>query len=385
MNYSWSKTVFPIAAIFSFRLLGLFLLIPVFTVQARHLQGATPALIGIALGGYGLTQGLLQIPFGMLSDKFGRKPIISLGLLLFALGSLLGALSDSIYGMILARILQGTGAIGSVLIALLADLTPDNQRTTAMAVIGMSIATSFGLAMIISTVLSQHFGLPGIFYFTVALAIMGLLLLHLLIPTPLKEIGNEAGLLPSLLKTVVCDPPLQRLNFGIFCQHFILTATFFSVPLLLSQQTAHLTQQWHFYLPLIMASFLCMIPLILYAEKKNHMKSIFLLSILTISLTQGILAFTHAHWAMLCFTLFVYFIAFNLLEATLPSLVSKQASPKSKGTAIGVYSTGQFLGIFAGGTFAGLLYQWGDHYGIFITNALIGGLWLVVASFMKSN
>ena len=388
MTYSWSKTVFPIAAIFSFRMLGLFLLIPVFTIYASNLQGATPTLIGLALGGYGLTQGLLQIPFGMLSDKLGRKPILTIGLLLFAGGSLIGALTDSIYGMIIARTLQGTGAIGSVLIALLADLTPDNERTKAMAVIGMTIGTSFSLAMVISPAITHLFGLAGIFYLTSGLALMGIILLHLVIPNPLKErfhADSEAN--PYLFKSVINNKHLQRLNLGIFCQHFILTATFFAIPMILSQQVkeGHLTQQWHFYLPLMVLSFIFMIPFIIIAEKKKKMKSVFLFSVLITTLAQALLAFTHLHWMSLCLFMFLYFIAFNILEASLPSLVSKQANPNNKGTAMGIYSTGQFLGIFAGGSLAGVIYQWSSSHGIFITNAIIGTIWFVVACFMKPN
>ena len=388
MIYSWSKTVFPIAAIFSFRMLGLFLLIPVFTIYAANLHGATPTMIGIALGGYGLTQGLLQIPFGMLSDKFGRKPILTIGLLLFALGSLVGALTDSIYGMIFARTLQGTGAIGSVLIALLADLTPDNERTKAMAVIGMTIGTSFSLAMVISPALCNHFGLAGIFYLTTALALLGILLLHLVIPNPIKErfhADSEAN--PFLFKSVINNQHLQRLNLGIFCQHFILTATFFAIPMILSQQVkaGHLTHQWHFYLPLMVCSFIVMIPFIIVAEKKKQMKPIFLMSVLVTTLAQGLLAFSHLYWISLCLLMFVYFVSFNILEASLPSLVSKQANPNNKGTAMGIYSTGQFLGIFAGGSLAGIIYQWSNSHGIFITNAIIGTIWFIVACFMKPN
>lgn len=388
MKYSWSKTVIPIAAIFSFRMLGLFLLIPVFSVYAVSLHGATPTLIGFALGGYGLTQGLLQMPFGMLSDKLGRKPILTLGLILFACGSLLGALTDSIYGMIFARILQGTGAIGSVLIALLADLTPDEQRTKAMAIIGMTIGISFSLAMIISPAISNVFGLSGIFYLTTTLALSGLVLLHLIIPNPLKEkfhADSEAN--PSFFKPVIQNRHLQRLNFGIFCQHFILTATFFAIPILLSHQITqgHLTQQWHFYLPLMLASFILMVPFIIIAEKKKMMKIVFVLSVFFITLTQGLLAFTCQDWFSLCLLMFVYFVAFNILEATLPSLISKLANPNSKGTAMGIYSTSQFLGIFAGGSLAGILYQWHSSQGIFLTNMIISSAWLFIAMFMKPN
>jgi MFS family permease len=388
MNYPWSKTVFPIAAIFSFRMLGLFLLIPVFSLSAEKLHGATPILIGFALGVYGLTQGLLQMPFGLFSDKIGRKPIITLGLILFACGSLLGALTDSIYGMILARALQGAGAVGSVLIALLADLTPDEQRTKAMAVIGLTIGTSFSLAMIISPAISHRFGLSGIFYLTTSLALLGIILLHLIIPTPAREPFHEdSEASPALLKPVLSDKQLQRLNAGIFCQHFILTSTFFAIPFILAKQIeqGHVTQQWHFYLPLMLCSFILMIPFILLAEKKKQMKIIFLCSIVVITLSQFLLAYSYQNWLGLCILMLTFFIPFNILEAALPSLISKQANPKSKGTAMGVYSTSQFLGLFSGGALAGILYEWDGSHGIFMSNALIGTLWFVLSYSLKSR
>jgi len=386
MKFSWSNTVFPIAAIFSFRMLGLFLLIPVFTVEANAMQGATPTLIGLALGAYGLTQGLLQMPFGMLSDKFGRKPLLTLGLILFVCGSLVGALTESIYGMILARTLQGTGAIGSVLIALLADLTPDEQRTKAMAVIGMTIGTSFSLAMVLSPAITHQFGLPGIFYLTAVLASLGLILLHIVIPNPVKECfhaDSEAN--AALIMPVISNRHLQRLNLGIFCQHFILTSTFFAIPFILNQQVqqGHLAAQWHFYLPLMVFSFLAMIPFIILAEKKKLMKPVFTMSVLVTALAQFFLVSSSQSWLGLCSLMFFYFIAFNILEASLPSLVSKQANPKSKGTAMGIYSTSQFLGLFVGGALAGVLYQYQGSQGIFMINALLGLIWFVTSLSMQ--
>lgn len=382
MKQSWLNNVFPIAALFSFRMLGLFMLIPVFTIYANQLKGANPMLIGMALGGYGLSQGLLQIPFGMLSDRFGRKPIITIGLILFALGSLLGALTTSIYGMIAARILQGMGAIGSVLIALLADLTPDEHRTKGMAVIGVTIGLSFSLAMVISPALTQHFGLAGIFYLTVLLAVLGLLLLHVVIPTPNKEpfhLDSEPN--PKLIKPVMSNPHLQRLNVGIFCQHFILTATFFTVPVLLQQQIKQgmLSAQWHFYLPLMLLSFVAMLPFLTLAEKKRRIKSVFLISIAITFLCQLMLAFTYQYWVAICSFMFLYFVGFNILEASLPSLVSKQAPTESKGTAMGIYSSFQFLGIFAGGSIAGITYQFWGSQGIFMINFIIALIWAVIA------
>ncbi|RUQ98686.1 MFS transporter [Legionella septentrionalis] len=388
MKQTWSRSVFPIAAIFSFRMLGLFMLIPVFTIYAPTLQAATPALIGIALGSYGLSQGILQIPFGLLSDRLGRKPMLTLGLTLFILGSLWGALTTSIYGMIAARILQGMGAIGSVLVALLADLTLDEERTKAMAVIGATIGLSFTLAMVISPAITRYFGLSGIFYFTAILAFLGLFLLHVVIPTPKKEpfhIDSETN--PKLFKTVISNPHLQRLNVGIFSQHFILTSTFFVLPLLLQEHIAqgHLTQSWHFYLPLMLFSFIAMIPFIVFAERKHKFKMIFLAAVILTALCQSILIPLHTSWFAFCTVIFLYFVVFNLLEASLPSLVSKQANPESKGTAMGIYSSSQFLGIFVGGALAGFIFQWAGINGIFFINTLLACIWFIVALPMQPN
>ncbi len=388
MKQSWLNRVFPIAAIFSFRMLGLFMLIPVFSVYAKNLTSATPALIGIALGSYGLSQGLLQIPFGMLSDRFGRKPMITLGLLLFAAGSLLGAYTDSIYGMIFARALQGTGAIGSVLIALLADLTPDEHRTKSMAVIGVTIGMSFSLAMVISPAITQRFGLAGIFYLTALLAVTGLFILHKTVPTPKKSpfhLDSEVN--PATFWSVLGNAHLQRLNAGIFFLHLILTATFFAIPLILQQQISlgHLTQSWHFYFPLMICAFLAMVPFIMLSEKKQKIKPVFLVSVAVIGISQFVLALTYHHWLSVCGFMFTYFAAFNILEASLPSLVSRQSGANSKGTAMGIYSSCQFLGIFAGGALSGVIFQSLGASGIFMINSGIALLWLLIAVWMKPN
>lgn len=388
MKQTWLYSVFPIAALFSFRMLGLFMLIPVFTVYANELSGATPTLIGIALGSYGLSQGLLQMPFGLLSDRFGRKPMITLGLLLFALGSLLGATTSSIYGMIIARTLQGTGAIGSVLIALLADLTLDKDRIKAMAVIGMTIGLSFSLAMVISPAMTHYFGLAGIFYLTISLAFLGLLLLYFVIPTPITgpfQAKRETNLI--LFKRAFYNTHLQRLNISIFCQHFVLTATFFAIPLLLQHhiKRGHLSQSWHFYLPLMLLSFIFMIPFIFLAEKKRKIKSVFLGAVFASALCQFILAFTNQYWIAICSLMFVYFVAFNILEASLPSLVSRQASADNKGTAMGIYSSCQFLGIFAGGAIAGMIYQGAGAQGIFLVNGSMTFFWLLITFYIQPN
>ncbi len=388
MKQSWLSRVYPIAAIYSFRMLGLFMLIPVFSVAATSLKGATPTLIGIALGSYGLSQGLLQMPFGFLSDRFGRKKLLTIGLLLFAIGSLLGAFTDSIYGMIVARILQGTGAIGSVLMALMADLTPDEHRTKAMAVIGVTIGVSFSLAMVISPAITHRYGLAGIFYLTAMLAVTGLVMLHSVIPTPKKEPFHiDSEVKPTMIRQVFRDNHLRRLNAGIFFQHLILTSTFFAIPIVLQQQMelGHLTLQWHFYLPLMVGAFLLMVPFIMLAEKRQVVKPVFLSAVLVTGISQLILAFTNQSWLCICAFMFTYFVAFNILEASLPSLVSKQANAASKGTAMGMYSSSQFLGIFAGGALSGVIYQYSGNQGVFITNGLITMAWFLIAMHMKPN
>lgn len=390
MRFSWFNTVLPIAALFSFRMLGLFMLIPVFTVLAANLQDSTPSLLGLALGGYGLSQGLLQIPFGMLSDRFGRKPIITLGLIFFISGSLLGALTTSIYGMIAARLLQGMGAIGAVLIALMADLTPNEQRTKAMGIIGMVIGLSFGLAMVLSPAITHSFGLSGIFYLTSGLGFLGLTLLYFCIPNPTQQtFHEESETNPKLLTTVLKNRSLIPLNAGIFFQHLILTSTFYIIPLLLQQFIlgGQLTKTWHFYLPLMVISFILMMPLIVFSEKRKSTQLFFLTAILLTSISQFVLALSSFYYWGLSFIMLIYFIAFNFLEASLPSLISKKADKNTKGTALGIYSTCQFLGIFFGGLLSGVLVDyWGIH-AVFILNTFCSLIWftLTLRQLPKNN
>jgi MFS family permease len=388
MKKSGLNHVIPIAAIFSFRMLGLFMLIPVFSIYATQLNAATPTLIGIALGSYGLSQGLLQIPFGILSDRFGRKPILTIGLVLFAVGSLFGAYTDSIYGMIIARIIQGMGAVGSVLIALLADLTTDEVRTKAMAIIGITIGLSFSLAMVISPPVTHYFGLSGIFYLTAILAGIGLFLLHVVIPTPIQDpfrIDTESRF--HQFKNALQNRQLQRLNFGIFCQHMILTATFFAIPIKLQQniKLGNLTESWHFYMPLMIFAFIAMVPFIIIAEKKQRMKLVFMISVAIIGVSQLMLSATLNHWYILCGLMFLYFVAFNVLEASLPSLVSRHASSANKGTAMGIYSSSQFLGIFAGGAISGIIYQYAGSAAIFMMNGIMAIIWFLTILKLQPN
>jgi len=381
MHKKYTLNVLPIASIFSFRMLGLFMLIPVFTIYADELHGATPSLIGLALGVYGLTQGLFQIPLGTLSDKIGRKKVITLGLGLFILGSILAATTNNIYIMILARAIQGMGAIGSTLIALTADLTQDEDRTKAMALIGLTIGVSFAIAMVISPPLAKVFHLKGIFWVMAIMGSVGLFLLHSVVPNPRKEVFHaDSEPVPKLFKAVLKNSELLRLDAGIFIQHAILTATFFVIPLLLENRVSH---QWLFYLPLLVVSFLIMIPFIIVAEKKRKMKQVFSLSVGLCLVSQLLLTISHASLTAIFILLFIYFIGFNILEASLPSLVSKTSPSGSKGTAMGIYSSSQFLGIFCGGVLAGSLFHLYSYQGVFGFNTLLAFAWFVIAITMK--
>ena len=375
------RSSLSLAFIFALRMMGLFMIYPVFAVFARQLQGSTPALIGLALGIYGLTQALLQIPFGMISDRIGRKPVIAGGLLLFALGSAVAALSNSIYGIILGRMLQGAGAVGSTILALGADLTREEQRTKAMAIIGLTIGMSFALAMVLGPILNTWIGLHGIFWLTAALGLLGIAVLLWITPHPSQpRIHRDTEAVPALFKRVLSDGQLLRLDFGIFALHAILTATFVALPVALHNVAKfNLHQQWILYLPVLAVSVIGMVPLIIIAEKHRRMKSIFLGAILAIAAAELGLALWHATlWAVVP-ALVLFFTAFNLMEASLPSLISKVAPPTSKGTAMGVYSSSQFFGIFVGGTLAGWLQ---GHYGlaaVFAFAGCVGLVWFGIA------
>lgn len=389
--HSEAKAVFSLASIFAIRMLGLFMILPVFSVYAGHLQGSTPSLIGIALGVYGLSQGLLQMPLGMLSDRIGRKPVIFMGLVMFAIGSVVAGFSHSIYGVILGRTLQGAGAIGSTTMALIADVTQEKNRTKAMAAVGMTIGLSFSLAMVLGPVLNHWIAVNGIFFLTAILAVLAIIILFTLVPTPVtaatsskNQNHKDVEAVPALFRSVISNRQLLRLDMGIFILHAILTATFVVLPLtLLHINNIPMSKQWMIYLPIVVGGFFTMVPFIIIAEKKQKMKPVFLGGICATLLGQLGMAEFNSQLPLLILSLLVFFTGFNLLEACLPSLVSKLAPASSKGTAMGIYSSSQFLGIFFGGSLGGYLY--GQHHvgGVYIFCALLAGIWLMFASSMQ--
>ncbi len=374
-----------LAAIYMLRMFGMFLVLPVFAVLARDLPDATPLMVGFALSAYGLTQAIFQIPFGLWSDRYGRKPVITLGLLLFVIGSAVAALSDSIYGIIAGRSLQGAGAVAAVVMALAADLTREEHRTKAMALIGISIGISFAVSMVAGPVLSHWMGLKGLFWLITVLALLSIVVLHAVVPNPaVTRFHRDAQVRAGSFARVFSNPELLRLDFGIFCLHLILTASFVVVPLILKDRLQLATEDhWHIYLPVFVLAIASMVPFVILAEKKRKMKPVFLAFIGLVALADlGFLLLGGSFWGV--FTLlYVFFTGFNLLEATLPSMVSKIAPPDLKGTAMGVYSTAQFLGAFVGGVGAG----WIDgNYGItpvFVFCGVVALLWFLVAAFMK--
>jgi predicted MFS family arabinose efflux permease len=356
------KSALALSGIFGCRMLGLFMILPVFTLYADTLVGSTPFLIGLAMGIYGFTQALLQIPFGALSDRLGRKRIITLGLILFALGSILAAMSHSIYGVIAGRALQGAGAIGSTTIALLADLTHEDHRSKAMAIIGMIIGFSFMVAMIVGPMINAWVGVSGIFWFTTFLALLGIVVLFTLVPKPQhNHFHRDSQPIFKELPRILKNKQLLCIDFSVFVQHALLTAIFVVLPVIFHRNGLLETNQWKLYLPVLLIAFVVSIPCIIIGEKKRKIKPMLLLGISAILISQFGFWFLQHSIIGLTISLALFFTAFTLLEALLPSLVSKLSPAGSKGTATGVYSTAQFLGIFVGGVVAGALYE---HYHI---------------------
>lgn len=386
MTATERRTAFSLAGIFSTRMLGLFMILPVFALYAGHLPGATPTLIGLAIGIYGLTQAILQIPLGMLSDRIGRKPVIYAGLIVFAIGSVVAAMSETITGIIIGRVLQGAGAIAGVVMALAADLTREEHRLKAMAIMGMSMGVSFTLSLIIGPVFNAWVGVHGIFWITAFLAVGAMLILALAVPTPVASRHHrDTEPVPSQFKQVLGDSQLMRLNYGVFALHLVLTACFVAVPHILVEKIGlPADEHWKIYLGVMVTAFIGMVPFIIVAEKKRRMKQIFTGATMVLVLALWELAFLDHSLAGIVFGLFLFFLAFNLLEASLPSLVAKIAPPDKKGTAMGVYTSFQFMGAFIGGVSGGWLYEHVSGESVFLFCAMLIAFWVVLAATMKN-
>jgi len=385
MTGSERRAAAGLAGIFGLRMLGLFLILPVFVLYAPGVAGATPLSVGIAVGAYGLTQALLQIPFGVFSDRIGRKPVIFGGLVLFTLGSLVAALAEDIEGVIAGRVLQGSGAIAAAVMALAADLTREEVRTRAMAGIGMSIGVAFVLALVVGPALGHWVGLAGMFHFAAVLGVGGILLLLLVVPTPEhSSIHRDAEPVASQLGRVLKVRELLRLDFGVLTLHLLMTSLFLVIPLSLRNQGLEAAHHWWIYLPVLLLSMVAMVPFIIQAEGRGRMKPVFLGSVSALALVLAGLYLLDAGLLWLAFLLVLFFTAFNLLEASLPSLIARLAPADAKGTAMGVFATSQFAGAFCGGLLGGWVHQ---NYGpdaVFLFCAGVVVVWFLVAWPMAS-
>jgi MFS family permease len=383
MNPTELRAGLSLAGVFGLRMLGLFFILPVLAVHAANIRGGDDlTLVGIALGAYGLSQGVLQIPFGMASDHCGRKPVLYAGLLVFAAGSFLGIAADDIWTMIAARTLQGAGAISSVAMALAADLTREQHRTKVMAIIGSTIGLMFALSLVGAPLLYRAIGMEGLFALTGILCLAALAVVKFQVPEPPLHVhAAPAG---GSLRAALLDPELLRLNGGILILHIVLYAMFVVVPPLLVQGGLPLPEHWKLYLPVVLGSFALMVPAILYADRRHHPKAVLIAAIALLAGFQAAFAMLGGSIAVLAVLMLGFFVAFNVLEALLPSLVSRIAPERGRGAAIGVYNTTQTLGVFFGGLLGGWV---ASHYGttrVFAVCAALATLWLVFAAGMRA-
>ena len=379
------RAVAALSGIFSLRMLGLFMFLPVFSLHAHEYPGHTPLLIGVAIGIYGLTQGVFQVPLGVLSDRFGRRPVIAAGLLVFALGSVVAALADDIWGIVAGRALQGMGAVAAAVMALASDLTRETHRTRVMAVIGASIGVAFAVALILGPVVTQAAGISGLFWVTAALAVVAVVVLYLAVPAPPRMASPGRTALAGLA-AALRDGQMLRLNAGIFILHAIMVATFVALPIALRDRAGiDGADHWKVYVGVLLASVVFTVPLIVAADRANRSRSVLLIGIVVLGTglagLAGLAAAAGGAAFVLC--LVVYFVGFNTLEASLPSMVSRVAPMRARGAALGVYSTLQYLGAFAGGIVGGwLLGAGGEHVALAACAGMCLG-WMLIAAGLR--
>jgi predicted MFS family arabinose efflux permease len=362
-------------------MLGMFLMLPVLALYAQTLPDYTPEMLGLAMGAYGLTQAVLQIPFGRWSDRYGRKPLIALGLLFYAAGSVIGMYADSVVLLAVARGIQGAGAVSAAVTALLADLTRSEVRTRSMAVIGISIGLSFVVALILAPVLDMAIGVPGIFAIMLGMAVFGIALLFTAVPAEPQRTGGAEGRELSGMLEILGRPQLRPLYFGMFALHAIMTATFLSVPQVL-EQTLGIAKvsHWAVYLGVFTASLVGTVPLVLRTERTSTRGAgLFVMSVALAGVAQALLGLDHAHFWVVMAALTLFFAVFNFLEARLPALLTLAAPASDRGAALGVFATSQFLGAFCGGVGGGLLLGRFGISGVFWGSAALAFGWALLA------
>ena len=384
MNPTELRAGLSLAGVFGLRMLGLFFILPVLAVHAPHIEGGSDlTLVGLALGAYGLAQGILQIPFGAASDRWGRKPVLYAGLAIFAAGSFVGCIADDIWTMIFARSLQGAGAISSVAMALAADLTREQHRTKVMAMIGSMIGLMFALSLVGAPLLYRAIGMDGLFALTGLLCLAAMAVVKFQVPEPPPQPQAAGGAVGSV-RAAVLDAELVRLNAGIFILHVVLYAMFVVVPPLLVRGGLALPEHWKLYLPVILGSFVLMVPAILYADRRNQSKPVLIGAVALLLVAEAALAAFGGGLELLALLMLAFFVAFNVLEALLPSLVSRAAPAQGRGTAIGVYNTTQTLGVFFGGLLGGWVAAHHGTTGVFALCAVLAAVWLALAIGMRA-
>ena len=379
--HEWRAST-TLSGVYALRMLGMFLVLPVLAMYAASLPGAedNKTLVGLAMGIYGLTQALLQLPLGIASDKFGRKKTIYAGLVVFAAGSFLAAAADTLPLLVAARAIQGAGAVSAAVTALLADLTRDGVRTRAMAMIGLSIGLTFSVSLVVAPMIADVVGVRGLFVLTGILTVASIGVVAFMTPDPeFSKLHEDTQAQPARIGEVLKNRQLLNLDFGIFALHAAQMALFTALPFAMTQLGLEKIQHWKVYLPSTVAGLVVMVPLIIIGETRNRLKQVFILGIVCIAAAQiGLLSGMHSVWLITVY-LIVYFIGFNVLEASLPSMVSKIAPSDLKGTAMGVYNTMQSVGLFAGGAAGGLLFQKYGFVGVFAFCSTLMLLWLVLA------
>lgn len=374
-----------LASVFGLRLFGMFVILPVFAIYAETLPGGgNLTLVGIAIGAYGLTQAVLQIPFGWWSDRIGRKPVVYLGLLMFAAGSFVAAMAPDIYVVIAGRILQGAGAISAAVIALASDLTREEHRTKSMAIIGSTIGVAFALSLAVAPWLNQLIGVPGIFALTGVLALGAMLVVWRMVPPVIDLPVPRSSSLFADLKSVMADTQLARLNWGIFALHAVLMALFIAVPFALRDAGLSLNHHWKIYLPVMLASFVLMLPAVMGAHDPRKLKRWFVVSVALLLVVHLAMPWLTGGMWLIALFLLIFFVPFNVLEAMLPSLVSRMAPPHLKGAAIGIYSSVQFLGTFVGAAAGGYLYERWGVTGVVVPGVIVLAIWLILALGMQA-
>jgi len=387
MPKSELKASISLASIYGLRMLGMFLILPIFAIYAMQYHGGDNSiLVGAALGAYGLTQALFQLPFGMASDKFGRKKMIYIGLVMLIIGSIIAALATDITMVIVGRAVQGAGAVSAAVTALLADLTREENRTKAMAMIGATIGVTFAISLVLGPAIAHLAGIAGIFWLTAILASLAILVIKFVVPNPIiSSFHSDASAAPAKLKDVLKNTQLLRLNYGIFALHAAQMAMFIVVPIAI-QKTSNLdvNHHWQVYLPILLGSFMLMIPAIIVGEKRNLLKPVFIGAVALMLIAQLCFASLIGSFWGIVFSLFAYFVAFNILEASLPSLISKLAPAAAKGTAMGVYNTSQSLGVAVGGLVGGYLAHHYSYSVVFMFCAALMSVWLLLTFSMKT-